>query len=95
MFSLGLKEHEDVLQDLPWPAQSPDLHITVPLRSVLESRVRSRLPPPPSLKQLQGVIHEQQYNIPLATIHNSYESIPRRIQAILQTNDGPTPYYNK
>ena len=40
------EEHEDALQHLPWPAQSPDLNIIQPLWSVLESRVRSRFPPP-------------------------------------------------
>jgi len=40
------EEHEDALQQLPWPAQSPD--ILKPLWSVLESGVRSRFPPPPS-----------------------------------------------
>ena len=37
-------QHEDALQHLPRPAQSPD--ILEPLWSVLESGVRSRFPPP-------------------------------------------------
>jgi len=39
-----LEQHEDALQHLPWPAQSSDLNTIEPLWSVLESRVRSRLP---------------------------------------------------
>jgi len=45
--------------------------------------VRSRLPPPASVKQLD-VLHEE-------TIQTIYESVPRRIQAILQANGDPTP----
>ena len=86
------KEHEDALQHLSWPAKSPDLNIIGTLWSVLESRVRSRLPPPSSLKQLEDVLHEEWNSISLETIKNLYESIPRRIQAMLQTNGDPTPY---
>ena len=56
-----LQEHEDALQHLPWPAQSPDLNIIEPLCSVQESWVRSRLPPPSPLQQLEDVLHEQRH----------------------------------
>jgi len=79
------EEHEDALKHLPWPAQLPDLNIIKPLFSVLESRVRSRFPPPSSLKQLGDVLHEKWYNIPLETIQNIHDSVPRGIQAVLQT----------
>jgi len=70
------EEHEDALQHLPWPAQSTDLNIIEPPYSVLESRVRSRFPSPSSLKQ-QDVHHEEWDNIPLVTVQNLPESIPR------------------
>jgi hypothetical protein len=72
------EEHEGELQHLPWPAQSPDLNITEPLWSVLETRVRNRFPPPTSLKQLEDVLQEEWDKIPLETVQNLYESIPRR-----------------
>ena len=50
------QEHEDALQPPPWPEQSPALNITEPLQSVLESRVKSRFPPPSSLKQLEDIL---------------------------------------
>ena len=74
-----LEEHEDALQHLLWLAQQPNLNIITPLWSVLESRVRSRFPPS-SLKQLE----EEGYSIPLETIQNLRESVPRRIQAVLE-----------
>ena len=64
------EEHEDAPQHLPWPAESPDLNITAPPWSLLESRVRSRFPLPSSLKQLEDVLHEEWYNTGLETIQN-------------------------
>ena len=52
-------------------------------------RMRSRFPPPSSLSELEDV-HEEWYSIPLETIQNIYEYIPRRIQSVLQANGGPT-----
>jgi hypothetical protein len=86
------EQPEDALQHLPWPAQSPDLNVIKPLWSVLESRLRSRFPPPSSFKQLEDVPHEEWHNIHLETIQNYCDSIPRRIQAVLLANGGPTPY---
>jgi hypothetical protein len=66
------------------------LNIIESLWSVWESGVRSRFPPPWSLKQ-PDVLHEEWYSIPLETIQNLHEPNPRRIQAVLQANGGPAP----
>jgi hypothetical protein len=58
LFSHGLKSMKGNLAHFPWPAQSPDLNITEPLRLVLQTRVKIRLPPPKSLKQLENVLQE-------------------------------------
>jgi hypothetical protein len=83
--------HENALQNLPWPAQPPDLNVIELLWSVSESRVRSRFPPL-SLKQPEDVLREEWYNIVLQTVQNLDESTARRIQAVLQANGGPIPY---
>jgi len=77
-----LDEHEDTFQHLPWPAQSPNLNIIEPLWSVLESMLKSRFPPPSFLKQLEVLLHEVWSNIPLETIQNLHESIPRSTEAV-------------
>jgi hypothetical protein len=64
------QKYEDALQHLPWPAQSPHLNIIESLWSVFKTRVRSRFPPPSSLKQLEDVLHKGWYNIPLQNIQN-------------------------
>jgi hypothetical protein len=41
-----------------------------PLWSVLETAVRNSFPPPTSLKQLEDVLEEEWYKIPLQTVEN-------------------------
>ena len=66
--------------------------LIIHLEDPVSIRTRSRFHPPSSLNQLGDVLHEEWYYIPLETIQNIYESIPRRIQAELQANGGPTLY---
>jgi hypothetical protein len=54
--------------------------------------VRNRFPPPTYLKQLDSVLQEEWYKIPLETVQNLYEPIPERIAAVLKAKGGPTPY---
>jgi hypothetical protein len=44
--------------------------------------LKSRFPPPSFLKQLEKVLHEVSSNIPIETIQNSHESIPRSTEAV-------------
>jgi hypothetical protein len=86
-----LEEHETELQHLPWTAQSPDFNITEPFWLISETRARNRFPPPTSLKQLEDVLQEVWHKIPLETVQNLYESIPRTA-AVLKQKGSPTPY---
>jgi hypothetical protein len=64
------EEHEGELQHFSWPAQYPDLNIADPLWSILETRVRNRLPLPTFLKQLEHILQEEWYKIPLEAAQN-------------------------
>ena len=87
--------HEDLcneVEDLVWPAQSSDLNIIEHLWSVLEIQVRHRIPLPLSLNELEGILTEEWFKISLETIHMLYESILWRIDAVITTRGGQTPY---
>jgi hypothetical protein len=86
------EEHETELQHLSWPKESPHLNMMEPLRSVLETRLRNRFPPPTALNQLEDVLQEEMYKIPLETVQNLFESILRWISAVLKAGCGPAPY---
>lgn len=86
------EEHESELTHLPWPAQSPDLNIIEPVWGILENKVRSRFPPPASIKELASALVEEWHKIDMNVVHDLYLSIPRRVSAVLCTKGGPTPY---
>lgn len=85
-------EHEDELQHLVWPPQSPDLNIIEPLWGILESKLRSRFPPPKTISELVTCLQEEWFSIPITVVHDLYLSIPRRLQSVLDAKGGPTPY---
>jgi hypothetical protein len=66
-----------------------DHHWTTPVSS--ETSVRNRFLPPTPLKQLEDVLQEEWYKIPLQIVQNLYESIPRRTAAVLKAKRGPLP----
>jgi hypothetical protein len=51
---------------------------------VLETRLRKRSTSPPSLNQLEDILQKEWYTIPLQTLQNLYEFIPRRSAALLK-----------
>jgi hypothetical protein len=53
--------------------------------------VRNRFPLPTSLKQLEDVHQKEWCKIPIDTVQNLYESIPRRTAAVLKAKGGPAP----
>jgi hypothetical protein len=67
------------------------LNIIEPLWSVLETGVRNRFPSQTSLKQIEDVLQEEGFKIPLQTVQNLDESIPRTA-ALLKAKGGATPY---
>jgi hypothetical protein len=70
------EEHESELQHRTWPAQPPDLNIIETLWSVLDTRLRNRIPSPISLKQLEGVRFEVSTAVTMMIIIFIYESVP-------------------
>jgi transposase len=77
---------------LPWPANSPDLNPIENLWSIVEQKVHKRKPPPSSLTQLERMVKEEWRAIDRDVIHNLIESMPRRIEAVIEANGGPTKY---
>lgn len=77
---------------LPWPSRSPDLNIIENLWYDVEVRVRSRNKTPSNVKELRAAIEEEWYATPLSYIRSLYDSIPRRLEAVLRAKGRSTKY---
>jgi hypothetical protein len=54
------------------------------MRSIFKTIIKYIFPPPSSVKKLEDVHQEEWYKILLETVQNLYESISRRIAAVLK-----------
>lgn len=77
---------------LPWPAQSPDINPIENLWSYIEVRIRQRDSQPSSVTQLEQWVMEEWDAVPVNYYRNLIKSMPRRVQAVLAANGGPTKY---
>ena len=83
---------ESGVDELDWPAQSPDLNLIEDLWDELEQRLRTRPSGPTSVFDLTNVLLEEWSKIPINTLLNLVDSLPRRVEAVLAAKGGPTSY---
>ncbi|KAJ4426450.1 hypothetical protein ANN_27264 [Periplaneta americana] len=73
---------------LPWPARSPDMNPNEHVWDMLGRRVKNRRPRPESLQELRRALGEEWELIPQEEIGNQIESMPRRMDAVIQARRG-------
>lgn len=73
------------VNELDWPAQSPDLNPIENLWDELEQRLRAR-PSPKSASDLTNALLEEWSKIPLDTLLNLVDNLPERVAAVLITD---------
>ena len=80
------------VDELDWPAQSPDLNLIEDLWDELEQRLRTRPSGPTSVFDLTNVLLEEWSKIPINTLLNLVDSLPRRVEAVLAAKGGAMSY---
>ena len=73
-----------------WPPQSPDLNIIENIWSILKRKVMARNPK--TIENLWQFSYEEFHRIPNEKIERLYDSIPRRLRAVIISKGGPTKY---
>ncbi|KAK3533163.1 hypothetical protein QTP70_012415 [Hemibagrus guttatus] len=71
------------VEELDWPAQSPDLNPIEHLWDELERRLRARPSRPTSVPDLTNVLLEDRSKIPMNTLLNLVENLHRRAEAVI------------
>jgi hypothetical protein len=82
----------DHVEELHWPAQSPDLNPIKPLWDELERRLQARPNRQISVPDLTNGIVSEWKQVPTAMFQHLVESLLRRAEAIIAAKGGPTLY---
>ncbi|KAI4895419.1 hypothetical protein NFI96_006455 [Prochilodus magdalenae] len=83
---------ESGVEELDWPAQSPDLHPIEHLWDELGWRLRARPSHTTSVSDLTNAVLEEWSNIPMSPFLNPVESLPRRVGAVIAAKAVMTSY---
>ena len=96
--SIKTRMSEFGVEELDWPAHSPDLNLVEHLWKKLEWRLQARTSHPTSVPDLTNVFLEEWSNIPIDTLQNLdtllnlVDSLPRGVEAVIAAKGGPTQY---
>lgn len=77
---------------MEWPSRSPDMNPIEHLWDELKRRVRARHPAPQTLQELKTAIEEEWENIPQHVILTLINSMPNRMNAVINALGGNTSY---
>ncbi len=77
---------------MDWPSMSPDLNPIKHLWGILKRKVEERKVS--YIHQLRDVIMEEWKRTPVATCEALVNSMPKRVKAVLENNDGHTKYWH-
>ena len=80
------------MEEVDWPAQSPDLNPIEHLWDELERRLLARPNHPTSLPELTLALVAEWKQILAAMFQHLVESLPRRVEAVIASKGGPAPY---
>ncbi|GFW65600.1 transposable element Tc1 transposase [Trichonephila clavipes] len=77
---------------LPWPARSPDLSPIENMWSMVAQRLTQITPPASSPDQLRQRVEVAWSAVPQEHIQSLFESMPRRVAAVISNNGGYSGY---
>ena len=75
-----------------WPANSPDLNPIENLWHILRDRIRKRKVQPRTKEALIEALQEEWLKLDIKIVNDLIDSMPRRLQAVIDAKGGATKY---
>jgi len=85
-------KEENLISSIPWPAQSPDLNPIEHLWDHLGRKVHEHKPRPKNKRELIVVLEEEWLKIENNYLEKLVNSMPCRIEAVIESKGNPTRY---
>jgi len=85
-------KEDNLIERLPWPAQSPDLNPIENLWNELETRIRKHKPIPKNKTEFFAALQEEWYKIDESRLTRLVKSMPNRIREVIKNKGYPTKY---
>jgi len=80
------------IKTLPWAPSSPDMNIIEHVWDQVDTLVRTRDPLPRNKEELWVALEDEWANFPQSALDKLYESMPRRVEELLNAKGGHTKY---
>ena len=91
-FTVEEFHRRDLIYIDDWPASSPDLNPIEHVWALLKERIAKRQPRPYTKAAMHTAIEEEWDRLELRDWAPFIDSMPRRIQAVIDAKGGPTRY---
>lgn len=75
---------------MDWPAQSPDMSLIESLWEILDLKIKRNLRT--SKKEMLELVQKAWSQVTMDEINNLFESMPRRMDAVIKAKGGRTKY---
>ena len=85
-------KQENLIERLPWPAQSPDLNLIENLWDELEKRIRTRKPIPKNKNEFFAALQTEWYKIDKSKLTQLVKSMRYRVAEAIRYKGHPTKY---
>ena len=82
----------NAIENIPWPAMSPDLNPLEHVWDILGRRIQRRDPAPQNLHELEAALHEEWRQLPMEQFRRLVRGMRRRLEAVIQAFGGSTRY---